>query len=151
MCSQAELQELDAIESRVATEASDESFDARRHSFLLQLNRKKRRICALETALERAFAHASDHESHMGDDADAENDDDDESSQRRARSAPMNAVPGASVSPIGGGTERRQPAAPATTATTARTATTATTATAAATPPPPQQHEEEQGDILDLL
>ena len=139
MCSQAELQELDAIESRVATEASDESFDARRHSFLLQLNRKKRRICALETALERAFAHASDHESNLGDDADADDDDEEESSHRRATSAPRSAVPGASVSSAGGGTTRRQPAAPA------------TTATAAAMPPPPQQHEEEQGDILDLL
>ena len=136
---QAELQELDAIESRVATEASDESFDARRHRFLLLLNRKKRRICALETALESAFAHASDHESNLGDDADADDDDDDESRQRRATSAPRSAVPGASVSSAGGGTTRRQPAAPA------------TTATAAAMPPPPQQHEEEQGDILDLL
>lgn len=136
---QAELQELDAIESRVATEASDESFDARRHRFLLLLNRKKRRICALETALESAFAHASDHESNLGDDADADDDDDDESRHRRATSAPRSAVPGASVSSAGGGTTRRQPAAPA------------TTATAAAMPPPPQQHEEEQGDILDLL
>ena len=138
---QAELQELDAIESRVATEASDESFDARRHRFLLLLNRKKRRICALETALESAFAHASDHESNLGDDAgaDDDDDDDDESRQRRATSAPRSAVPGASVSSAGGGTTRRQPAAPA------------TTATAAAMPPPPQQHEEEQGDILDLL
>lgn len=136
---QAELQELDAIESRVATEASDESFDARRHRFLLLLNRKKRRICALETALESAFAHASDHESNLGDDAGADDDDDDESRQRRATSAPRSAVPGASVSSAGGGTTRRQPAAPA------------TTATAAAMPPPPQQHEEEQGDILDLL
>ena len=136
---QAELQELDAIESRVATEASDESFDARRHRFLLLLNRKKRRICALETALESAFAHASDHESNLGDDADADDDDDEESRQRRATSAPRSAVPGASVSSAGGGTTRRQPAAPA------------TTATAAAMPPPPQQHEEEQGDILDLL
>ena len=136
---QAELQELDAIESRVATEASDESFDARRHRFLLLLNRKKRRICALETALESAFAHASDHESNLGDDADADDDDEEESSHRRATSAPRSAVPGASVSPTGGGTRRRQPAAPA------------TTATAAAMPPPPQQHEEEQGDILDLL
>ena len=136
---QAELQELDAIESRVATEASDESFDARRHRFLLLLNRKKRRICALETALESAFAHASDHESNMGDDADADDDDDDESRHRRATSAPRSAVSGASVSSAGGGTTRRQPGAPA------------TTATAAAMPPPPQQHEEEQGDILDLL
>lgn len=136
---QAELQELDAIESRVATEASDESFDARRHRFLLLLNRKKRRICALETALESAFAHASDHESNLGDDADADDDDDEESRHRRATSAPRSAVPGASVSSAGGGTTRRQPAAPA------------TTATAAAMPPPPQQHEEEQGDILDLL
>jgi hypothetical protein len=136
---QAELQELDAIESRVATEASDESFDARRHRFLLLLNRKKRRICALETALESAFAHASDHESNLGDDAGADDDDDDESRHRRATSAPRSAVPGASVSSAGGGTTRRQPAAPA------------TTATAAAMPPPPQQHEEEQGDILDLL
>ena len=139
MCSQAELQELDAIESRVATEASDESFDARRHRFLLLLNRKKRRICALETALESAFAHASDHESNLGDDADADDDEEEESSHRRATSAPRSAVPGASVSPTGGGTRRRQPAAPA------------TTATAAAMPPPQQQHEEEQGDILDLL
>lgn len=136
---QAELQELDAIESRVATEASDESFDARRHGFLLLLNSKKRRICALETALESAFAHASDHESNLGDDADADDDDEEESSHRRATSAPRSAVPGASVSPTGGGTRRRQPAAPA------------TTATAAAMPPPQQQHEEEQGDILDLL
>jgi hypothetical protein len=136
---QAELQELDAIESRVATEASDESFDARRHRFLLLLNRKKRRICALETALESAFAHASDHESNLGDGADADDDDDEESRHRRATSAPRSAVPGASVSSAGGGTTRRQPAAPA------------TTATAAAMPPPPQQHEEEQGDILDLL
>ena len=136
---QAELQELDAIESRVATEASDESFDTRRHRFLLLLNRKKRRICALETALESAFAHASDHESNLGDDAGADDDDDDESRHRRATSAPRSAVPGASVSSAGGGTTRRQPAAPA------------TTATAAAMPPPPQQHEEEQGDILDLL
>ena len=136
---QAELQELDAIESRVATEASDESFDTRRHRFLLLLNRKKRRICALETALESAFAHASDHESNLGDDADADDDEEEESRQRRASSAPRSAVPGASVSSAGGGTTRRQPAAPA------------TTATAAAMPPPPQQHEEEQGDILDLL
>jgi len=136
---QAELQELDAIESRVATEASDESFDARRHRFLLLLNRKKRRICALETALESAFAHASDHESNLGDDAGADDDDEEESRHRRATSAPRSAVPGASVSSAGGGTTRRQPAAPA------------TTATAAAMPPPPQQHEEEQGDILDLL
>ena len=136
---QAELQELDAIESRVATEASDESFDARRHSFLLLLNSKKRRICALETALESAFAHASDHESNLGDDADADDDEEEESSHRRATSAPRSAVPGASVSPTGGGTTRRQPAAPA------------TTATAAAMPPPQHQHEEEQGDILDLL
>ena len=136
---QAELQELDAIESRVATEASDESFDTRRHRFLLLLNRKKRRICALETALESAFAHASDHESNLGDDADADDDEEEESRQRRATSAPRSAVPGASVSSAGGGTTRRQPAAPA------------TTATAAAMPPPPQQHEEEQGDILDLL
>jgi len=136
---QAELQELDAIESRVATEASDESFDARRHRFLLLLNRKKRRICALETALESAFAHVSDHESNLGDDADADDDEEEESRQRRATSAPRSAVPGASVSSAGGGTTRRQPAAPA------------TTATAAAMPPPPQQHEEEQGDILDLL
>jgi hypothetical protein len=136
---QAELQELDAIESRVATEASDESFDTRRHRFLLLLNRKKRRICALETALESAFAHASDHESNLGDDADADDDEEEESRHRRATSAPRSAVPGASVSSAGGGTTRRQPAAPA------------TTATAAAMPPPPQQHEEEQGDILDLL
>ena len=136
---QAELQELDAIESRVATEASDESFDTRRHRFLLLLNRKKRRICALETALESAFAHASDHESNLGDDAGADDDEEEESRQRRATSAPRSAVPGASVSSAGGGTTRRQPAAPA------------TTATAAAMPPPPQQHEEEQGDILDLL
>jgi hypothetical protein len=123
----------------VATEASDESFDTRRHRFLLLLNRKKRRICALETALESAFAHASDHESNLGDDADADDDEEEESRQRRATSAPRSAVPGASVSSAGGGTTRRQPAAPA------------TTATAAAMPPPPQQHEEEQGDILDLL
>ena len=80
---QAELQELDAIESRVATEASDESFDARRHGFLLLLNSKKRRICALETALESAFAHASDHESNLGDDAGADDDDDDDDILRK--------------------------------------------------------------------
>ena len=74
-CAQTQLQELDAVEARAGDLGSAERRDERRSSFLAVLNRKKRRISALEQVLESDAAGTevhSDEGGHSEDEVDEE-------------------------------------------------------------------------------